>query len=297
MPRAVARARAAERRAFEAEARAQRLAAVAFQHEPRVRAGGPLMRDARLVQDTRTGRYIAADTVNRQFRRVIADLAALRQRFVPSPMLVWNPAHTRLVANTAANREALVAAQRAAADAARAARAPQVEERRQAGIARTQARRADADEHLRELAEGAGPYEGEPEEPYQRLEEEHDEPEPYEGEAEGIVFEPRRQGRRDRRGNIDHETALGGNVGKLGPIFNATHDKRGLTEWFLEFAEDGFKEELQPRVIELHAIKAVLTFTVVQGPRRRRRGQRGPGIRIIQDCLQLPRYHARRDAR
>ena len=120
---------------------------------------------------------------------------------------------------------------------------------------------------------GAGPYEGEPEE---EPEEEHDEPEPYDGEAEGIVFEPMRQARRDRRGNIDHETALGGNVGRLGPINNNTHDRRGLPEWFLEFAEEDMKEELLPRVIELHAIKAVLTFNVVMSKEQDEEDEEGP---------------------
>ena len=91
------------------------------------------MRDARLVRDIHTGRSISADTVNRQYRRLLANMEALKTRYEPSPLLMWNFGHTRLVANSDRNREAY-------AEAERASRAP-VEERRAVGIARTQERR------------------------------------------------------------------------------------------------------------------------------------------------------------
>ena len=100
IPRPIARARAAERRAFENEARAQRMAVGAFQHEPRTgRAGGPVLRDGRLVLDIRNGRTVSADNVNRQFRRLAAETEALQQRYLPQGGLMWAPGRTRIVAN------------------------------------------------------------------------------------------------------------------------------------------------------------------------------------------------------
>ena len=186
MPRVFARARANERRVFEAEARAQRLAVGAYQNErPVGRAGGPLLRDTRLVRDTRTGRTVSADNVNRQFRRIAADMAALQARYEPKNGLMWNHGRTRMVANTEANRVA-------AAEAARRARAPDIEAQRRHGINATMARREQAlaeQNNRREMAENNGPYDEEVEEPFalrgiEPDEDEHEMAEPWDGEPE-----------------------------------------------------------------------------------------------------------------
>ena len=90
LPRAIARARAAERRAFDVEARAQRMAAAAFNHQPHVgRAGGALMRDARLVRDVHT--QVAADARETVTQRRLRDLLRLIEAHTDSPVATRFP--------------------------------------------------------------------------------------------------------------------------------------------------------------------------------------------------------------
>ena len=152
------RARAID--AFEAEARAQRQAVGAFHNDhPRGRAGGALLRDTRLVRDARTGRLTSADSVNRAFRRLAADKAALQARYEPTNPVMWNHARTRMMANTEANR-------REVAEEARQARAPDIDAQRRHGINAAQDRRelVRAEQrymegYRREMGELNGPHE------------------------------------------------------------------------------------------------------------------------------------------
>jgi len=134
---------------------------------------------------------------------------------------MWNHERARLVSDNAVNRAAFEsesaeplperrAAARNARQLVRAGRAnlPDVVAARDAGVARTAARRAEHDEEYRQRAAEleavtvAEPYD-EPE-PEELEAEEHEEPQPPD-ELNG------RHERRERRGQLDHEQALGGN--------------------------------------------------------------------------------------